>query len=420
MKELQLILDITKTHLISRYKQSLVAALGVTFGIGTFIIMMSFMTGLYSLLDGLILNRTPHIHIFNEIMPSETQAIDITDKYKDKFNIIRSVKAKQSQIKIHNALALIDQLKDDERVLGVSPHVQTNVFYLSSAVELNGIVTGIDVQAEDRLFQFGDYIVEGEPEALIKNKQGVLLGSGIMDKLSLEIGDRIQVSTAEGILFPLKVFGVFQSGLAEVDNIQSYVNLNTAQQLRGEGKSYITDINVKLHDMALAPAMAEFISDKFKLTAIDIKTANAQFDTGTYVRNLITYAVSITLLIVAGFGIYNILNMLIYEKMNDIAILKATGFSGKDIQSIFISQALIIGLIGGALGLILGYLVSLLISHTPFDTEALPTVETYPVNFNPLYYIIGIVFALVSTFLAGFLPSLKAKHIDPVEIIRKQ
>jgi lipoprotein-releasing system permease protein len=420
MKELQLILDITKTHLISRYKQSLVAALGVTFGIGTFIIMMSFMTGLNSLLDGLILNRTPHIHIFNEIKPSETQAIDITDKYKDKFNIIRSVKAKQSQIKIHNALALIDQLKDDERVLGVSPHVQTNVFYLSSAVELNGIVTGIDVQAEDRLFQFGDYIVEGEPEALIKNKQGVLLGSGIMDKLSLEIGDRIQVSTAEGILFPLKVFGVFQSGLAEVDNIQSYVNLNTAQQLRGEGKSYITDINVKLHDMALAPAMAEFISDKFKLTAIDIKTANAQFDTGTYVRNLITYAVSITLLIVAGFGIYNILNMLIYEKMNDIAILKATGFSGKDIQSIFISQALIIGLIGGALGLILGYLVSLLISHTPFDTEALPTVETYPVNFNPLYYIIGIVFALVSTFLAGFLPSLKAKHIDPVEIIRKQ
>ena len=61
--------------------------------------------------------------------------------------------------------------------------------------------------------------------------------------------------------------------------------------------------------------------------------------------------------IVAGFGIYNILNMLIYEKMNDIAILKAVGFSGKDVQRIFISQALIIGLIGGVLGLILGVAV---------------------------------------------------------------
>ncbi|MDX1602792.1 MAG: FtsX-like permease family protein, partial [Salinimicrobium sediminis] len=144
---------------------------------------------------------------------------------------------------------------------------------------------------------------------------------------------------------------------------------------------------------------------------------NAQFETGTTVRNLITYAVSITLLIVAGFGIYNILNMLIYEKMNDIAILKATGFSGRDVQLIFMSQALIIGFLGGLLGLLLGYGISLLISHTPFETEALPTVETYPVNFDFSFYVMGICFAMLFTFLAGYLPSRKAKRIDPVRII---
>ena len=74
--------------------------------------------------------------------------------------------------------------------------------------------------------------------------------------------------------------------------------------------------------------LSKKIEQQFNIKAIDVKTANAQFETGTTIRNLITYAVSITLLIVAGFGIYNILNMLIYEKMNDIAILKATGFSG--------------------------------------------------------------------------------------------
>ena len=79
-----------------------------------------------------------------------------------------------------------------------------------------------------------------------------------------------------------------------------------------------------------------------------------------------TYAVSITLLIVAGFGIYNILNMLIYEKMNDIAILKATGFSGKDVQMIFMSQALIIGIVGGILGLIIGFGLSNVIDNIPF------------------------------------------------------
>ncbi len=166
--------------------------------------------------------------------------------------------------------------------------------------------------------------------------------------------------------------------------------------------------------------MSKKIEQQFNLTAIDIKTANAQFETGTTIRNLITYAVSITLLIVAGFGIYNILNMLIYEKMNDIAILKATGFSGKDVQYIFMSQAMIIGFLGGILGLLIGYGLASLIGTLPFKTAALPTVTTYPVNINPLFFIIGFSFAMVSTFLAGYLPSKKAKKIDPVTIIRGQ
>jgi lipoprotein-releasing system permease protein len=69
---------------------------------------------------------------------------------------------------------------------------------------------------------------------------------------------------------------------------------------------------------------------------------------------------------VAGFGIYNIMNMTINEKIKEIAILKATGFSGKDIKSIFLSQAGAIGLLGGFLGVVLGYLISLLINQVPF------------------------------------------------------
>jgi len=420
MKNSRLILDITRTHLLSRFKQSSIAALGVTFGIGTFIILMSFMTGLNGLLDGLVLNRTPHIHIYNEIAPSKVQAIDRSSRFDGRFNIVRSVKPKTNQVRIHNAIPLIELLEADDRVLGVTPQVSTSAFYVAGAVELNGMVTGIDVTKESKLFNFDDYIIKGKGENLLKNDEGILLGAGIADKLSLDIGDRIQLSTAKGAVFPLKVVGIYQSGLAEIDNIQSYVNVKMAQQLEAESSSYITDINVKLHDIENAKPMSDFIADNYKLTAIDIRTANAQFETGTTIRNLITYSVSITLLIVAGFGIYNILNMLIYEKMNDIAILKATGFSGLDVQNVFIGQAIIIGLVGGALGLVMGYLVSVLISNTPFETDALPTISTYPVNFNPLFYFIGIGFAIVATFFAGFLPSLKAKKIDPVEIIRKQ
>lgn len=416
----KIILSISKTHLLSRKKQSAIAALGVTFGIGTFITLASFMTGLNGLLDGLILNRTPHIHIYNEIEPSEKQPIELNEEFINGFNIIHSVKPKKSLVRIHNALPLLNLLKTQPEVRGAIPQVQAQVFYLAGSIELNGLVSGVDVMEEVRLFNLDDYIIQGDPQDLAKNNNAIILGAGVAKKMSLKVGDRVQLTSINGGLFPLKIVGFFQSGLAEIDDVQSYVNLATAQRILGEGKNYISDINVKLYDMNEAPLMAEQISRQYNLTAIDIKTANAQFETGTQIRNLITYAVSITLLIVAGFGIYNILNMMIYEKMNDIAILKATGFSGLDVKMIFISQALLIGCIGGIIGLLIGYGLSVGISYIPFETEALPTIKTFPVNNDPSFYAIGIVFALVATFFAGYLPASKAQRIDPVDIIRGQ
>ena len=144
----------------------------------------------------------------------------------------------------------------------------------------------------------------------------------------------------------------------------------------------------------------------------------AEFETGTNIRTLISYVVGITLLIVAGFGIYNILNMMIYEKMDSIAILKATGFAGKDVKRIFLVIALSIGVFGGLLGLALGYGISLIIDTIPFVTESLPTITTYPINYNPVYYGIAILFSIVTTYLAGSFPASKAGKIDPVVIIR--
>ncbi len=146
--------------------------------------------------------------------------------------------------------------------------------------------------------------------------------------------------------------------------------------------------------------------------------ANAQLSTGSNIRNIISWAVGIVLLIVAGFGIYNILNMMIYEKMESIAILKATGFRGKDVKKIFLIIALGIGLFGGLLGLLFGFGISAVIDVVPFKTSALPSVETYPIDYNIKFYLIGIVFSLITTYFAGWLPSRKASKVDPVIIIR--
>lgn len=415
-----IILSIARTHLVSRLKQTIVAALGVTFGIGAYITLVSFMTGLNTMLDGITLNQTPHVRIYNEIEPSERQPISYDEALMRSLNVVQSIKPKQNLLRIHNALPLMAQLEKNPEILSVLPQVKTQVFYKSGAIEIGGVITGIDPIKESQFSNFDDYIIEGSSQNLNNSSNGILLGYGIAQKMALRVGDRIQIVTPSNELFSLKIIGLYQTGIADVDDTISYAKISKVQQILMQPQNYITDLNIKLKDVDEALRIAQEIASQYGVNAIDFKTANAQFETGTSIRNLITYAVSITLLIVAGFGIYNILNMLIYEKMNDIAILKATGFSGQDVQYIFMSQALIIGVIGGILGLLLGLGLSLLIDQTPFETAALPTLTTYPINHDPMFYIIGIVFALFSTFLAGVLPSRKARKIDPVTIIRGQ
>ncbi|PSL07997.1 ABC transporter permease [Cecembia rubra] len=413
-----LIVDIAKALMVARLKQTMVAAVGVTFSITMFIALLGFMNGLNDLLDGLILNRTAHVRFYNDIKPNEDQPINLSNEFSGGYNIIRSVKPSISRVSIYNNESIIRTLKGDERILGVAPKIAVQVFFNVGNVDIPGVLNGIQVDEENRLFAFSDYVVAGDFMDLQYSSNSIILGKGAAEKMMAEIGDYVQVTTAQGNRQLLKVVGYYQSGIGELDNLQSYVSLASAQKLLGETSSFITDIQVKLHDFNLSPELAREYRSIFGIDADDIQTVNAQFETGSNIRSIISYAVGITLLVVSGFGIYNILNMMIYEKMDTIAILKAIGFSGADVRNIFITIALSIGFVGGLLGLFFGFISCLGIEKIPFETEALPAIKTFPVNFNPKYYLIGGVFSLVTTYFAGFFPSRKASKIDPVEIIR--
>ena len=414
----KLIASIAKSLLLARWKQTLVAAVGVTFSITMFITLLSFMSGLNDMLDSLILNRTPHIRLYKDIKSNAQQPIALVQKNKNTYHFIHSVKPKRERIELFNSATIMRALQQDSRVLGVAPKIATQIFYNVGVMNITGVINGIDIDAESRLFYFKDYVVSGNYMDLKNVPNSIILGKGVADKLLLNVGDMIQVTTTKGEQVPLKVVGYFQSGLLDIDKAQSYCSIATTQKLLGEPNNYITDLQIKLKDVKLAPPLAKEMQAKFGVDAIDVQTANAQFETGSSIRSLISYAVGITLLIVAGFGIYNILNMMIYEKMDSIAILKATGFSGKDVNAIFISIALSIGVVGGASGLLFGFGLSSIIDQIPFNTTSLPTIKTYPIIYNPTFYMIASIFSLVTTYFAGFFPSRKASKIDPVIIIR--
>jgi lipoprotein-releasing system permease protein len=413
---MNVILKIAKTHLLSKPKQTLVAMLGVTFGIGMFIMMISLMTGLNNFTEDLTKIASADIRIYKDV--TEPRATLLDRIRPEGLNFVHHVKPKNESDKIRNARQIAELLRQDSEVIGVAPRLTSQVFYNFGPVKLNGSVAGVDILEEDKLFDLHSKIKAGSLASLKTTSNGLIIGSGLAKKLSAGVGDLLMVTTPQGVVYSMKVVGIFQLGLGEIDNVRSYANIATVQKLLGKDASYITDLNLKITNYREAKIKAQAIQADFGIKAEDWETANSTLLAGAIIRDIMTYSVSITLLIVAGFGIYNILNMTIYSKMKDIAILKATGFAAKDVTGIFLTQSLIIGLIGSLMGLIVGFVFSLLLAQVPFDGGELLALDSLPVTFDSKYYIIGIVFGVLTTAVAGWMPSRKAGKIDPIEIIR--
>lgn len=413
-----LVFDIAKTHLTSKPKQTIVAMLGVTFGIGMFIAMVSLMTGLNRWTEELTMTSSPDIHIYNDITQERNSILEAVNV--NGLNKVHHQKPKNEPNKLRNAREMVNILQKDKRIRGVAPTLSSQVFYNLGPVQLNGTISGVDILEEDKLFNLRSKMKAGKLEDLKANNDGIIMGKGLAKKLSAVLGDRVVMTTPQGYTITLKIVGIFQMGIGTIDNIRSYANISTVQTILQQDQSYITDINIKLYDLYQAKTIAPEFQRMFKYKAEDWETANATILMGVIIRNILTYSVSITLLVVAGFGIYNILNMTIYNKMKDIAILKAMGFSGRDVKYVFMIQSIIIGVLGSVAGLGMGFGLSYLISLAPFNGGDVVSLDHLPVLFDSTYYIIGIVFGVVTTALAGYMPSRKAARIDPIEILRGQ
>ncbi len=412
-------LHIATTHLLSRKKTSIVAILGVTFGIAMFIIMISFMTGINDFLSETTLTSTPHIRLYNDVEVAEQS---ITDRYhageKNHLTIIHNPRPKNEPRKLKNGLYISELLSQQPEVTSVSPYVSSQVFYNYGATQINGVLTGVNIIAEDKMFNLKPKMQTGEIEDILAGGDAILMGSGLAKKLNVKKGDNVIISTPLGGTLTLKIAGTYAFGVGAIDNSRSYATLKTVQKILGQSSSYITDINLKLKDLNQAKHYAPKYTHNFGFTAEDWETANATILVSFVIRNALTLVVVTTLLIVAGFGIYNIMSMTINEKMKDIAILKATGFAGKDVVNIFMAQAMIIGVIGAFLGLGIGYIVSYYLSTLPFDGGEFLAMDHFPVAFIFKHYVFGVAFGIVTTFFAGYFPARKAAKVDPVSILR--
>ena len=407
-------LKIAKVHLTSKLKQTIVAVLGVTFGISMYVFMNSFMSGVNDTQTQLAFTSLAHVRIYNDGPADNTNLVKKIYRGNLAINI-RNAKVIQYTEGIKNTAAILTLVRNQPEVIDITPQVNINVFFRNGGNKLNGTLSGVDVENENKMFNISSYMVTGSWNSLKYRPDGIIVGYDLAHLLSLNIDDNVNILTSDGISHNYKLIGIYQTNVLTVDKSKAYININAARQLLNKNQEYVTDLQVNVQNFEVTAPLVQRIAPVIPYKIESWQVANQQLEAGSKLRNIIAMAVSLTILMVAGFGIYNIMNMTINEKIREIAILKAMGFSGGDVTQIFLIQAIVIGIVGGLIGMILGYAIANIVNQIPFKIGGLSHL---PMAYHPKDYIMSFMFGLITTLVAGYLPARKASRIDPVEIIR--
>jgi lipoprotein-releasing system permease protein len=403
-------LTIANTYIFSNKKLTVVAFLGVLLGISVYIFMNSLLVGFDKSSNQSIFRNTSHIRVYKDDEISKVLVKENNTKY-----IIINPKVVPNKTTLINPNAILDIILKQKEVLVASPQVNASIFYNNGKSQLPGISIGIKPDEANLMYNISSFMVDGNFDYLKTNPNGILIGSGISEKMNLSINDNINITSSKGVNRTFKVVGIFKTNNSIIDKSKSYINLVAAQQLLKENQSYVTDINVNVTDPEIAESVAQLLTQITGYKAEGWKEANATIMATNKMRKMIIMFVSITIVLVAGFGIYNILNMTVSQKINDIAILKAMGFNGKDVIQIFVTQAVSIGLMGVVGGVIIAIILISILKKIYLGGD----IGYFPIDYEFNQFIQGIIVGLLITFFAGYIPAKKAANVDPVQILRK-
>lgn len=405
---------IVQVFLTARIKQLVAAVLSVMFGISMYVFMNSFMNGVNSSQTDIAFSAMSHIKIYNELTGEPRKIINNNIDANDMILVSNAKNIRYTE-GIKNIEAIKNELKSIPEITGFAAQLNQNIFIRNGVTKINATLSGIETQKENQLFGTNDNIVQGDLYELDKRNDGVILGTGLAKIVGVSLNDNITIQTSEGISKVFKVVGTIETGAAGLDRSRALVNINVARQLLGKNKSYASELMIDVEQHKNAIQVAENIQTLTKYKVEPWQEGNAQMDSGELLRNIIALATSLTILIVAGFGIYNIMTMTVNEKIKEIAILNAMGFNRVDIIEIFLLQSIFIGVIGGVFGLLFGNIFSRIIDNIPFD---LGIMDSLPMNYDAKDYILAFLFGIIITFIAGYLPALRASRLDPVDTLR--
>ncbi|MBI5819027.1 MAG: ABC transporter permease [Verrucomicrobia bacterium] len=278
-------------------------------------------------------------------------------------------------------------------------------------------VQGIDMALHLKASSLREQIVDGSIEDFQLKPFGLILGYELADKMRTKVGQDVGLIGPDGEHRTYRVCAVFQTGNLFIDEKYGYIHLKAAQSLLQRPYG-VSQLMVKLRDPSRAQAFSAHIEQLFQHRARswqDRERGSLQIFRLIRISAAITVS---TIILLAGFGIFNILTLMVMDKVREIAVLRSMGYQRGDISAIFLWQGFLVALIGSVLGCVLGAALTYGISQIPVDIRGFLSTKRFLVHWNMMDYWAATVIAFVAIFLASYFPSRRAARLAPVDILR--
>lgn len=276
---------------------------------------------------------------------------------------------------------------------------------------------GIDAVSHLQTTNLAQQITGGTLDDFRNNPNAVVIGSRLAEAMQVGPGDALQLLSPGGEYRRFTIAATARSGVGVVDSVRVYCHLRVAQTLLR--KPFPASMIVyKLRDPDRAPAVARAFEDLFSHEAQswqDREEANLQL----FVTVRISAAITVSLIILlAGFGIFNVLTMSVLSKIKEIAILRSMGYRARDISAIFLWQGAMIAVAGSVIGCLAGAVFTWGVSKIPIQVRGLLYANHFLVTWDWHHYLWATVLAIIAVFIASYVPARRAALLAPVATLR--
>ncbi len=323
-------------------------------------------------------------------------------------------------------------------VIGEAPYVEAQAMIAHGREARGAMLRGVNPELEGRVSNVGGHVDGGDLSLLRPGEFGIILGKELALRLGVRRGDAITVVTPKMNLTPMgstprmkrfTLLATFEVGMGDYDSGMALVHIDDAARLL-KLEDGVTGVRLKLKDMYQAPRISQELANSLPglYYVSDWTRQHRNFFSALHTEKRMMSLILFLIVAVAAFNIVSTLVMVVTDKQSDIAILRTLGASPGSVMTIFIIQGATIGLIGTALGVISGILLSLNLESLVKRIESLFGVDFLDPD---IYYIselpsdlhwddvtlIGIS-AFIITLLATLYPAWRAARIQPAEALR--